>query len=677
MSLWQTSYTIGRVDNRTHPPTPFVSIDSDFDEAFANAIAKLESYNKHHYRPNSYLHKWWARRCGSTFRLILKGLVEDVEQRGYYRPGGLEGKVILDPMIGGGTTLHEAMRLGASTIGVDIDPIPVLQARATLSAVPLATLEAAFDALFQHLQTELSPYTLTCCPECDGETALWFTLYGLRRRCGCGEGEESGEALFVDSLLLRQEQDGTIWTLCPLCGGVVKDGQHLCLGAGGTRVYEKTQSTCPACEAPFTDLADTPFYQRYRPLVIAARCPTHGLFLKSPVWMDMDALQRADDRRERLPFDAADFAIQPGRKSQHLVNRQVESYLDLFSSRQLLYLSEAIEQLAGLEPLLRLNLSLLVSTSLEFNSMLCGYKGRNPRRAGAVRHTFSHHAYAFPYTALEVNPVFPGRASGTLQKLFEGRIRRGRRWAQRPRERLLDNPRQAFVELPQERDEGVEVSQLELLNEGQRRFYLHQGSAARLPLADQSVDAIVTDPPYYDSVQYSDLSAFFRVWLRQMLPGAADWLYDETGSAVDREQNGRDNHYAEQMAAIFSECRRVLKAETGRLIFTFHHWRPAAWAALTEALYRGGFVLLNCYVVHAEHPMSVHITNMRSLTHDVILVLADRRRGERGKWQRPAQIRQDDSYHFCLDCGRLLGWLLEQDGLTAEVANQIWLTAIK
>lgn len=663
------------MDNRTPPSTTFVPIDSDFDEAFANAIAQLESYNKHHYRPNSYLHKWWARRCGSTFRLILKGLVENEEQRGYYQPGGLAGKVILDPMIGGGTTMHEAIRLGANVIGVDIDPIPVLQARATLSAVPVVTLDAAFEALFHHLQTVLTPYSLTCCPECDRETALWFTLYGLRRRCACDAG--SGEALFVDSFLLRQEQDGTTWTLCPLCGSATKDGQHRCLGETGWRVYEKTQSICPSCREPFTDLTGIPFYQRYRPLVVAARCPAHGLFLKSPGWMDLDAIQRVNDRRGSLPFDTADFIIQPGRKSQQLVNRQVENYLDLFSSRQLLYLAEAIEQLASLEPLLRLNFSLLISTSLEFNSMLCGYKGRNLRRAGAVRHTFSHHAYAFPYTALEVNPVFPGRASGTLQKLYEGRIRRGRRWAQRPRERLLDTPQQSFVELTQERDEGVEIWQMEALNSGQRRFYLHQGSAAQLPLADQSVDAIVTDPPYYDSVQYSDLSAFFRVWLRQMLPEAADWLYDETGSAVDREQNGRDHHYAQQMAAIFSECHRVLKRDTGRLIFTFHHWRPAAWAALTEALHHGGFVLLNCYVVHAEHPMSVHIANMRSLTHDVILVLADRAIGKRGRWQQPQQIRQDSSYHFCLDCGRLLGWLLEQHDLTAEVANQVWLTAIK
>jgi hypothetical protein len=47
------------------------SADERFDVAFANRLAHLESFNKHLYRPNTYLHKWWARRCGSTFRLLL------------------------------------------------------------------------------------------------------------------------------------------------------------------------------------------------------------------------------------------------------------------------------------------------------------------------------------------------------------------------------------------------------------------------------------------------------------------------------------------------------------------------------------------------------------------------------------------------------------------------------
>lgn len=53
----------------------------------------------------------------STFRLILKHLVENEHQRDY-APGGLEGKIILDPMMGGGT-LHEAIRQWKPLAAID------------------------------------------------------------------------------------------------------------------------------------------------------------------------------------------------------------------------------------------------------------------------------------------------------------------------------------------------------------------------------------------------------------------------------------------------------------------------------------------------------------------------------------------------------------------------------
>ena len=139
---------------------------------------------------------------------------------------------------------------------------------------------------------------------------------------------------------------------------------------------------------------------------------------------------------------------------------------------------------------------------------------------------------------------------------------------------------------------------------------LRQGSATTLDLLNDSIDAIVTDPPYFDSVQYSDLSAFFRVWLKRMLPEKAEWTYDVSDSAVDPHNNDRESRYTELISQIFAECNRVLNKNHGRLIFTFHHWNPKGWAALTLALQRAGFVLLNRTVVHSESPVSVHIKNM-------------------------------------------------------------------
>lgn len=77
-----------------------VQIDESFPEDEANNLAEIESYNKHLFRPNTYLHKWWARRSGTTFRYILKYLQNNPTLLNFYKAGGLEGKIIFDPMMG-------------------------------------------------------------------------------------------------------------------------------------------------------------------------------------------------------------------------------------------------------------------------------------------------------------------------------------------------------------------------------------------------------------------------------------------------------------------------------------------------------------------------------------------------------------------------------------------------
>ncbi|MCI0396911.1 MAG: hypothetical protein L0322_18490, partial [Chloroflexi bacterium] len=387
-------------------------------------------------------------------------------------------------------------------------------------------------------------------------------------------------------------------------------------------------------------------------------------------------------QRAGLDFGSA-LPVEPGPKSADLVRRGILSYLDLFSSRQLLYLRQALAHLPGDDEAVRLYLALLVSTSLEFNSMLCGYKGGSQHRPGAIRHTFSLHAYSFPYTALENNPLYPRPASGTLLKLFHDRVARARRWAASPHERALTpaGPRQ--VAIAGEQDLGVEVSRPAGLQFGTRRFLLRQGSAAALDLPDGSVDYVVTDPPYFDSVQYSDLAAFFRVWLRLLLPAGGQagicWEYDTAGSAVDPQANGRgplvNGQYVQVISAIFAECHRVLRQAGGRLIFTFHHWNPRGWAAVTLALQRAGFLLVNYYVVHSENPISVHIANFKALTHDAILVLAPTEADIRRSWDRPAAVDTADSHRFCQGCAQLLGWMLAT-GLADEEVERLWVGVI-
>ena len=632
-----------------------------FPEEEANALAALESYNKHLYRPNTYLHKWWARRCGTTFRYVLKRFVPDHARRDFYAPGGLEGLIFLDPMMGGGTTVHEAIRLGANVVGGDIDPIPVLQARATLTPISETHCRATFQEFFNALREEVALYYTTRCPVCDRSDAeIRFTLYALRRRCACGE------ALLVDSYTLRREARRTI-QLCPHCHAVF-DKDHTCSSAPLDRrpLREKRVRICPVCSQPYTDLTELPFRQRYVPIAVVGECPQHGLFFKSPGSDDLDRLAEAEACFGSLNFgDREQFAVVPGPKSKDLPRLGIHHYLDLFSARQLGYIAAAHRQLQEVEePIERLILALLVSTSLEFNSMLCGYKGGDRRRPGAIRHTFSHHAYSFPYTAAENNPLFPLGGSGTLVRLFESRVIKARRWAASPMERRVEGGQVRKTTITGERDLGQEVFSPEELREGRRRFFLYQGDSRCLPLEDASVDYVVTDPPYYDSVQYSDLAAFFRVWLRLFLPPGSvgdrpeqQWDYNVENSAVARGDRPTPGLYGEILGGIFGECRRVLKPGHGRLAFTFHHWKPRAWAELTAALKHAGFHLEEYYVIHSENPISVHIRTLRALKHDAVLVLAPTATGR--IWSPPDQVNIDDSRCFIADCSAVLGWLLD------------------
>ncbi len=134
---------------------------------------------------------------------------------------------------------------------------------------------------------------------------------------------------------------------------------------------------------------------------------------------------QADKMRGSLPFDRNDFRIIPGPKSYDLIKRGVTAYLDLFTSRQLIYLSHAIAIIKNYKHPVSLKLAMVISASIEFNSLLCGYKGAAKNRPGAIRHTFAHHAYSFPFTALENNPVYHSKSSGTLQNIFHNRFVRG------------------------------------------------------------------------------------------------------------------------------------------------------------------------------------------------------------------------------------------------------------
>jgi putative DNA methylase len=421
---------------------------------------------------------------------------------------------------------------------------------------------------------------------------------------------------------------------------------------------------------------ELPFPERYIPVVTVGFCQTHGQFFKAVDKRDLEAIRNAKKAADRIALpEKESLRVLGGPKSSDLLTKKIPYYSDLFTPRQLLYVSAAKALLNDMEPKHRLWLALLVSTSLEFNSVLCGYKGSERRRPGAIRHVFSHHAYSFPYTSLENNPVFSQKTSGTLRRLFDDRIKDAGVWAIAPLERKPKTVGWRKIALLGEVDGGSECSSVEEFVDQERRFILEQRDSSRMSLPDESVDYVVTDPPYFDSVQYSDLSHYFRVWLQWFLPNDADWKFAPVSSAVAETEANKEK-YRVVLREIWRECNRVLRRPHGRLIFTFHHWRADAWIQLTLALKASSFRLVTSYTVHSENPISVHIRHLRALKHDSILVLQPKELGSAAsKFSPKASIGGDDSFNFCRDCADLLGYCLDSDHSDSEI-NRIWRAAL-
>src|SRR5258706_3740774 len=92
------------------------AIESSFPVARISILAMRESWRKEIFRPIYHIHKWWANRLGSVFRAIVLGAMASSNQdiwEGFYEKHSFSNKIVLDPFMGSGTTLGEAIKLGA------------------------------------------------------------------------------------------------------------------------------------------------------------------------------------------------------------------------------------------------------------------------------------------------------------------------------------------------------------------------------------------------------------------------------------------------------------------------------------------------------------------------------------------------------------------------------------
>ncbi|WP_227130969.1 DUF1156 domain-containing protein [Halorubellus salinus] len=683
------SKEIGQGEGRERKTLP---IERGYPIEQVNEIVDRENRAKRYYRPLSTMHKWWARRLGSVFRTIcLYSLLDDSDaisivdtgKNGtladfgagrdeveeilnqvdlsdstslwelYHKDVRVDDKKVLDPFMGGGTSLMEASRFGASVVGNDLNPVAWFVTKKELEAgsTDLEDLNSAYEEVKQEVHESMDYYYSTSCPGCEKSADVMYYMWVNELDCtSCGETV----SLFKDYRVAKGRYDNSdkYNVLCPDCESIflVDEWRDPC--------------TCPDCKFEFTpaqgnvdgaDYSCDECGQRYavmdavneqdglKPRIYAleyycGHCDDRGLDrsevkgYKQAEEMDIERYKEASDEWDESPelksyvpsseiplgikTDSAAFEESVG-GGHNLLRYGYEKWSDLFNDRQLLCLSKLLEAIDGVEDEnAREYLLLAFSDSLMFNNTFTIYNLQGHKIEGIFRGNYFKPSKEF----VENHAWGTKFGRGTFKKSWD-KIIAGVEWAKEPVERhIVDGSTEKTEPFSQPVGEN---------------FELHRGDARDLDFEDE-FDAVLTDPPYYNNVIYSELSNFFYVWQRQLLQydGFEQESTPRAESIVTNPAEGKtEEDFEEELRQSFSVVHDALKQD-GVLAFTYHHSNVESWGELLEALCDVGFEVTATYPVTADTNRATYkLTEGDAVSFDIIIVA------------RPAKTRQQISWN--------------------------------
>ncbi len=468
---------------------------------------------------------------------------------------------VLDPFAGGGSIPLEASRLGCAAYAGDLNPIAYLLLRTVLE-FPAAFLasdpavcgsgsDGTWAGLVEELQhwarrveEQVSPRIAKLFPVVpeDGRYApnryFWFNSV----RCsapGCGAVYPMQEAV---ALTGRPTTQVLAFSWSPHQARPVLTVEKVPEQSRGTL-------TCPACGAEQMLSELTP--ESFHPALLGAvrrGGPGGEAFLAVAPEAALDFAPWLPEHQNRLeallgmPFARSLRTPLPYLTYQALHRYGCTTFQDLFSQRQLLvaleYVSDIRETIEAMRQMglpaerveaLSTYLAFFVGYLVDRNSKLCRW---NHQRGDSAT-TFDRPVPAFARVYVERSPV--GLLDEWLAKVVPAI--------------------QTVASVPQ-------------------AARVYAGDASCLPFEDDSFDAVVTDPPYYDRILYNELADFFWVWESIIVSAPESGLGSPAAAGVayiESKGPGGTEVYRQQMLRAFEEIYRVLKP--GRklcLFFTGH-----------------------------------------------------------------------------------------------------------
>jgi len=360
---------------------------------------------------------------------------------------------------------------------------------------------------------------------------------------------------------------------------------------------------------------------------------TNGKEYRLPTQEEINAAEATAGEIDRvfteIPFGVPEEPT-PGvagrrKSSSSLRTYGLNRWRDLFNSRQLVALGTFLKYSRSIQKriieeeysaewgeALAVYSALVLSRLTDRTSTICHWSlGRE-----TIQNTFSRFALPISWDFSEVNTI--ATSSGT----YDGQVE----WVAEVIEHCME------AEKASPGQEVLKQSSKEIAN-------------------TSHFDLILTDPPYYDAIIYSDIMDFFYVWLRRSLHGLSldfdrffidplspKWNHEKNdGELIDDPGRFSWNYdqsqkaYEEGMHQVFLSCHRALVTE-GRLVIVFAHKNPTAWETLVSAIIRAGFVVDGSWPIQTEMGNRTRALSSAALSSSVWLVCRKRPEAARPGW---------------------------------------------